>query len=223
MATSATRLHRIGSGTCLIVAPFFLLIGTLLETRGPASLEDHLAAVAQHQTANEIGFAFGVYGFALMIPAVFGLVHVVRDRAVTLGHLGGGLALFGLVSFAFVAGTEFLLVAGADPALNRAAVIALNDRIGTSVVYNLLNMTEVVGVFLGFMLLAVALFRANVTPAIVPLLLAVSVVSRFALASFYAGVLLSQLLLVIALGYVGMRVLAQSDAAWQRPATGGPR
>src|SRR3712207_7166760 len=37
---------------------------------------------------------------ALMIGAVMGLMHMLRERMVSFGHIGGGMALLGLVAYA---------------------------------------------------------------------------------------------------------------------------
>jgi hypothetical protein len=202
----------------LILAPLFLLISDLLQTRDPAkNIQELLDAIAERAGANEIAFAFAIYGFALMVPAAIGIVHLLRHRAVAPGHIGGAFVIVGLISFAFVGGTEFLLFGpGADPALNRDAVIALNERIGASIVYNIVNLTEIFGFIFGFALPGLALFRAKVVPRVVAMLLAVGFLSRLFLASFYAGVIISDAIYFAALAYIGLFVLRQSDEVWER-------
>jgi hypothetical protein len=218
MLSNATKFRRTTAGLCLILAPLFLLISNLLQTRAPMSIEALLDAITERATANEISFAFAVYGFTLMVPAIVGIIHLLRHRSVALGHIGGTFLIIGIVSFAFVAGTESILyIAGADPTMNRYAVIALNDRIGRSIVYNIVNLTEVFGYLLGTLLLAIALFRAKVVPGLFSILLAIGVVARFTLTSFYAGVILSDSLFFIAFAFIGLTVLRQSDEEWERP------
>ena len=219
MLSNATRFRRTAVGLTLILAPLFLLISDLLQTRDPSkSIEELLDDVATQQGSNEIAFAFAIYGFALMVPAVIGMIHLLRHRSVALGHIGGIFAIIGLISFAFVGGTEFLLFGGgADPSLNRDAVLALNDRIGASLVYNLINMTEIFGFIFGLAILGAAIFRANFVPRIVGVLLTIGVLSRLFLASFYMGVVISDALYGFALAYLGYFVLKQSDAEWERP------
>src|SRR5262245_49987570 len=144
MLSNATRFRRTTAGLCLIIAPLFLFISDLLQTRDPSkSIEELLDTIATNQLANEIAFAFAIYGFALMVPAVVGIIHLLRHRSVALGHIGGTFVIIGLLSFAFVGGTEFLLFgSGADPNLDRQTILALNERIGTSLIYNLINLTE---------------------------------------------------------------------------------
>jgi len=219
MLSNATRFRRVIAGLCLILAPIFLLVSDLLETRDPTmSTDELLDSIAAHQATNEIAFAFAIYGFAFMVPAVIGIIHLLRNRSVILGHIGGTFAIIGLISFAFVGGTEFLLFGGgADPSLDRTTILALNDRIGQSVVYNLINMTEIFGFIFGLAILGAAIFRANFVPRIVGVLLTVGILTRLFLASFHAGVVISDVLYGSALVYLGYFVLKQTDAEWERP------
>src|SRR5262245_43633782 len=125
MLSNATRFRRTTAGLCLILAPLFLLISDLLQTRDPfKSMEELLDTIASNQLSNDVAFGFAIYGFALMVPAVVGIIHLLRHRSVALGHIGGALVIVGLISFAFVGGTEFLLFGGgADPVLDRRAIL----------------------------------------------------------------------------------------------------
>ena len=222
MLSNATRFRRTVAGLCLILAPLFLLISNLLQTRS-GDIEVLLDEIAERAAANEVSLGFALYGFTLMAPAVIGIVHLLRHRSVALGHVGGILLIAGVVSFAFVAGTESLLyIAGADPMLNRATLLAVNERIGVSVVYNLINLTEVFGYALGSLIVAIALFRAKVVPPLIPLLLIVGIIARFAFASVYAGVVFSDGLYFSAFAYIGLDVLRQSDEEWERPPARSP-
>lgn len=201
----------------MIVSPLLILSGDLLSTRGPTDQRDLLAAIADHSELDAAGVLLAVYGFALMMPAVIGIVHLLRHRAVALGHVGGALVILGFVSFAAITGTELVNVPAADPAANRDEMLALNERLGAGLAYNLINLTEVFGYFFGFVILAIALFRANVVTRLVPALLVVSVVLRFIPGASLAIVALSDALFFAALAYIGVVVFRQSDTEWERP------
>jgi hypothetical protein len=70
---------------------------------------------------------------------------------------------------------------------------------------------------LGTLLLALALFQARAVPRLFPILLAAGIVARFALAGFYAGVIVSDALYSVAFGAIGLSVLRQTDEEWERP------
>ena len=61
------------------------------------------------------------------------------------------------------------------------------------------------------------LFRARVVPRAFAVLLAVGIFSRLFLASFHAGVIISDAVYLTALAYVGAFVLRQPDDEWARP------
>ena len=216
MLSDAVRVRRITAGSCLIAAPLLLLLGDVLGTRGPTTPADYLTAVAQNPSANYANIVLAIYGFALMVPAIFGIMHLLRRHSVALGHLGGALAILGFVSFAAVAGTEMINIPASDPQADRKEMLALIDRLGTSAAYGLINISEALGVLFGFLLLAVALFRARVVPRALAILLAAGVISRFIPASPYLAVIVSDALLFFALAGVGLVILSQSDEEWGR-------
>ena len=46
-----------------------------------------------------------------MVPAVLGLMHMLREREVAFGHVGGGLAMLGLLAFTGIVAMELVHVA----------------------------------------------------------------------------------------------------------------
>ena len=44
-----------------------------------------------------------------MVPAVLGLMHMMREREVAFGHVGGGLAMLGLLAFAGIVAMELVM------------------------------------------------------------------------------------------------------------------
>jgi len=61
MFSNATRFRRTSAGLCLILAPLFLLISDLLETRDPTrTIPELLDAIAERPAANQVAFAFAI-------------------------------------------------------------------------------------------------------------------------------------------------------------------
>jgi len=215
MLSNATKFRKIIGGGSLVAAPLFLLICDIIQTRGGSDPLLLLVEVAKRPFENELSFFFGVYGFVLFIPAAMAILHVFRHKAVALGHLGAALLILGMVSFAFVAGTESLLyIVGAHSAINRNAILAVNDQIGRSVVYNIINLTEVFGWFLGTIFIAIALFKTKIIPRLYSILLALGITLRFFLAWSYIGTLFCEVLYFIGFAYLGIIVLRMSDEKW---------
>lgn len=217
MLSNTTRFRRSVAGGCLIVAPLLLLIGDLIGACGPTNQNSYLDAIAMNPGANEASIVVSVYGFALMVPAVIGVMHVLRYRSVVLAHIGGALLLVGLISFAFVAGTEFINLVAASPEADRGEMLALNERLGGSLGYNIVNATEILGYVLGHIILGVALGRAKIVPWVVSALIVAGILLRFFGAAWLLTVLLGDLFVAAAFALVGMAVLRQSDLEWERP------
>lgn len=217
MLSNATRLRRTVAGLCLLTGPVLLLAGNVLGTRGPTTPAAYLDAIAGRPAANEASIVVTVYGFLLMIGAVLGLLHLLRHRAVTLGHIGGGLLILGLVSFAFVAGTEYINIAASSPEADRSEMLALNTRVGESFGYNLINATEIVGYLFGTIILGIALAKARIISKAFALMLITGIVLRFFGAAQFWLVFSGDLLMVAAYGCAGITVLRKSDEQWCAP------
>lgn len=214
MLSNSTKFRRIVGGMSLIIAPLFLLIATLLQTRGGSDPTSLLAEIAKRPLANEVSFFFALYGFVLFIPAAIALAHLFQKRAVVLGHLGASLLVLGMVSFAFIAGTETLLyIAGANSSI-QSEILIVNEQLGKSVVYNIINLTEVFGWLLGTLFIAIALFKIKVIPRIYSILLGLGIFLRFVLAGSYMGTVFCEVLYFIAFAYVGLKILRMSDNEW---------
>ena len=56
-----------------------------------------------------VAHLLALISIALMVPAVLGLMHMLREREVAFGHVGGGLAMLGLLAFAGIVGMELVL------------------------------------------------------------------------------------------------------------------
>lgn len=188
-----------------------------MQTRGGSDPRRLLDEIAKRPVENEISFFFALYGFVLFIPAVMGVLHLLRHRAVALGHIGGGLLILGMVSFAYIVGTESLLyIVGADPTINRDALLAINNKIGIGVVYTIINFTELFGWVFGSIIIAIALFKEKVLPRIYSTLLIIGIILRTILAWSYPGTIISEILYFIAFEYLGFMVLGMSDREWER-------
>ena len=82
--SNATPFRRTTAGLCLIFASLFLLAGDVLGTRGPTNQRDFLADIARHPARDAASVTVAIYGFARLVPAVIGLAHLLRHRAVIL-------------------------------------------------------------------------------------------------------------------------------------------
>lgn len=149
----------------------------------------------------------------LLVPGIYGLVHLVRERGVKLAHIGGVFAVLGALGhMAYVTYALFVLeMADGD----RAQMVALLERMdsgGAAVVFPLILSFAV-----ALLLLAVALYRAGYMPrwGLVAVIAAV-LIDVAAPGGAVVG-LAKQLLAGAAFAPVGLQMLRMSNAEWEHP------
>jgi hypothetical protein len=153
----------------------------------------------------------------LLIPAVLGLLHLLRARSALLGHIGYGFVLAGAVGAAAYRGVNLAQLQVAQSALDQGEVLAAFGQasLGSIVVM----LISAIGLIVGYALLAVGLWRTPAAPrGASALIVAFLVVDIFGLAAAGGnkGVLLvAHTLLLVGLGWIGVRILAMSDAQWR--------
>ncbi len=169
----------------------------------------------------------GLFALALAIPAILGAMHMLKARRPALGHVGAGLALFGVVSLAAIVGTEFVVWQAAKaPATDTAAMTSLIGRIIDSPGMILLYLLAL-ALPLGLLVLGIGLYLARAAAAweaaLVAIPFAVGIVSEIAYGPRIIPMVTS-ILFLIGLGSIGRRVLTESDEEWEHtPEIGGMR
>jgi hypothetical protein len=142
------------------------------------------------------------------------MVHLVRHRAVVLGHVAGVLAVWGWVTLPGLLSVDFYHLSLARHA-DRAEAINISDHAEEYAGAAILGFPVLLG-FLGLVLLTVALWRSGSAPAWVPAVvvagLAVTLVAPAGALSWAVGFGA----ISAALGYVGLQILRMSDEAWVR-------
>jgi len=142
-------------------------------------------------------------------------VHLTRGRAV-LTHLGGALAIVGLIAIAALVGTEFVLWQAAKNPDTAAMTALLDQLLESSGLVPLYIVTLAYPV--GFLLLGIALQLTRTAPtwaaaslAIAPAVLFANVI---AIGPKWLTVAATTLIL-LASGTIGSRLLTESDDEWE--------
>lgn len=215
------------AGICMIGAPAFLAVGELihprLETEAAAQLEV-LRENADRQYAAHMLF---LVSLILVIPALLGLMHMLKARRPALGHVGTGLAIVGSIVLAVFVGTEFVTwQVGKAAADDTAAMTALLDRLNESA--GVLPLVLLAITFpLGLLVLGIGLWQARTSARWEAVLVGVAPVVT--LVSEFSGgprvvTVGGAVLFLLGLGSIGRRVLAYSDEEWeQAPEVGALR
>src|SRR3954453_4054661 len=101
--SDAHHFRKMVAGFCMLFAPLCMLVGFLVDP--------------------DAEYAFLFAGAVLMVPAALGLMHMLREREVALGHVGGGLSLVGLMGMAALIGMDVATWQAAGSAVTDTATI----------------------------------------------------------------------------------------------------
>lgn len=226
--SDSQHFRRMVAGMCMVVAPILALVAFVISPKLETEAAAQLGAAANDLDTYYASSLIGMITLILLVPAVLGLMHMLRERRASYGHVGGALALIGLSASLVSVGIAFVVWRLAHGGVTPAEV---------SIVDDLNNVTGVVlpvyvlgfGVGLGFVVLAAGLYLAKAVDwwmaalvALGPVLINIS----FVVGELSLGILGSALL-VVGLGSVGLIVLRETDAEWEhtpeyhgfRPAT----
>src|SRR3954470_13360864 len=128
--SDAHHFRKMVAGFCMLFAPICMLIGFSVDP--------------------DAAYAFLFVGAILMVPAALGLMHMLREREVAFGHMGGGLSLIGLMGMVGLVGMD---VGGTTD---------LVDRVDHLTGVGNWMFIATMGFGLGMAMLGVGVFRAHV-------------------------------------------------------------
>ena len=216
--TDANYFRRTMVGLCLIAGPLVVLIGGLVANWEENDTKAaYLQALAESPTRAQTSAVLLSFGFVLVAVGIFGIIHLLRHRAVLLGHVAGVLAVWGWVTFPGLLISDFYDLSLAQWS-NRQEAISISDRAENYVGSAVMGVPVLFGM-IGLLLLGVALWRARFAPVWVPAVLLFGWIISFLgppTVVFFTG---GWALWLVALGYVGLKILRMSDEDWARPAS----
>ena len=212
------RFRRWVAGISLIGFAVALVAQDLVGPHTPSDAAGTYTAVAADRGGTVASSVFLLISSLFLVPAVWGILHVVRARGVTLGHIGGALAIVGALGHVAVMTYQLALVE-MTKAGDREAMVALIDRLDSSPVVGAIVFPMILAFALGLLILAIALWRARFVQGWAALLVVAAVALDIgAPDGAPASVSIAkQLLAFAAFAYVGLRMLRMSDAEWDGP------
>ena len=210
--SDAQRFRRLVAGWCMVLAPLVLLVGMILHPDGDRDAAAQLAIVREDADRWFGAHLLVLIAIPLMLAAVLGLMHMLREREAALGHMGGGLAALGLLALTGLVAIELVQWQAASSA-SADAMAGLFDRLDETAGIVVPFYVTALGFVVGLVLLAAGLYRARAVHswmAVFLVVAAVMFVLQFATAATAFGILGAAFLL-IGLGSVGRMVLGESD------------
>ncbi len=218
--TDANNFRRSVTGLTLVAAPLVGLVGALLLPQYTGGLDGELANISAHTERWLAGNFLVILSFFLMVPAVLGVLHLLRERSVALGHIGAALALLGIFFHGVIIGYSLVEAPLVESGFERARVVEFTEHMYESPGF-IMILAPFMGFFLGMTILAVALWRAKVVPVWISALIVIGLLSEFVGTDALSPELLYACLLA-GLGWLGLKVLRMPDAQWGSPSTAEP-
>ena len=213
------RLSQVGAGMAMILAPMLFLISSLLGP--PHEASKNLADPLPHIAANPDRFlAFvliGLLAVGLFVPAALGVMHLVAPRRPRLAFGAAVLVMAGLLCSAVVQGVQLVQHQMVHPTADREQMVALLGRLEASAGLKSVFLVFLLGLFLGWALLSIGLLGGRLVPSAVPLLILASLI-----VNFVGQEIVSRILLVSGLGWLGVIVLKVPAHAWPPMEDPGP-
>jgi hypothetical protein len=214
--SNAHHFRKQVAGICMLAAPALLLAGVIIHPETGTSESSIVAAAAGHPDAWYAAHVLLLASLVLAVPAVLGLMHMLRERQVAWGHVGGGLALLGILAFIGIVTVEGF-VGWQAASGDRAEMIALLQRLFDSDGFGTLFGVASFGYVLGIATLSMGLYRARATQSYFALFLAAGAISLTISASSASELLgvLGAAFILVGSGMIGRTVLAESDEEWE--------
>jgi hypothetical protein len=206
------------AGVCMVFAPLLLLVGMVIHPEMKTDEGAQLAVIADNLDAWFVAHLLVLISLALAVPAVLGLMHMLREREVAYGHVGGGLGLLGLLAITGIVAIDGFVgwqagAAGAGNAEMTALFERLYDTAGVVIPFFVVSFAFT----LGMLVLAMGLYRARAVQSWMALLVAIALV-LLAVAGPVGSEALSIVgaaFLLVGLGSIGRMVMTEPDEDWE--------
>ena len=204
------------AGMCMIGAPLLLLVGMVIHPERKSDVGDQLAVIADNMDAWFAAHLIVLVALVLAVPAVLGLMHMLREREVAFGHLGGGLAMVGILATTGVVAIDGFVGWQAAEAPS-PEMVALFERVteATGVVIPFFVMS--LGFAVGMLFLAAGLYRARAVQSWTSAMLGLGSIV-LAIGNMMSSDILSivgSAVLLVGFVQVGRMVLVESDEDWE--------
>jgi len=215
MPRAPADLRRRLTGLSMIASAGLSLATAVILPANHSDLGAQVAGVAAHPDRFLAANLLALASLVLLVPALLGLVHVLRERAPRLALAGGALALAGVMPVAVQIALGLVEWQMVKRGAERAQMVALLHRIEFSAGFVPILLAAALPA-LGLCFLAAGLWRSRSAPRWVAALLALGAVALdlgFEIPSLSVRILAAALSLV-AFAYLGAMVLGWSAQEW---------
>lgn len=207
----AENFRRTMAGVCLILAPLTLALAQLIH---PGQGEGgFVQTMVDNPGCVEAASLLVILSSVLFVPALVGLLRLVRGRGGVLVLAGVSLTLIGAIGHAVWAGFDIILVWMANSEIDRAQLSAAVDGGPPSGIgFTLILLMFTVGFFLGLIFLVAGLLRSGNVPWWAAVLIAAGPLVEFLPSDNKAVFMSGVALFVVGFGVIGLRLMSGPDA-----------
>jgi hypothetical protein len=215
--SDAHHFRKVVCGACMIVAPLVLLVSSIVGPTTSSTKEASiLRAIAGQQDRFYISTVLVIVGVMLLVPAVLGLMHMLRERRAAYGHIGGSLTLVGAMTFMLFGGVslvEWQMVRGGADRAQMVALLHRFDHTAGTQVFLFLSLAFLVGMII----LAVGLSLAHAVhwSTSGALVIGVVVLQVGIISNVSALFIVATAILLVPFATIGYRVLTETDEEWE--------
>jgi hypothetical protein len=213
----------------MVVGPLLALVAFIVSPAIKSGSAAQVAVVAQHQDRFLLSMLLSLAAVLLVVGGALGLMHMLRERMVGFGNVGGMFALVGLIATMAQLGAQLMLwpmVRDGVQASDVSAWHAVTHDTATVIPLFIVPWLAVIG----YATLAMGLYRAHAVDGWMSAMLALGALGitlAGPLTSIAVGIV-GAALFFVGSGSIGMMVLRESDADWEhtpeyhgfRPAAG---
>lgn len=212
--TDADNFRRTLAGLCLIAAPLVLLVAMIVHGGGGNAglVQSLVESPGRVQAANLLI----MFSSVLFVPALIGLLGLVRGRGVILAHVGVTLAIVGVISHAVWAGFQIVLLGLVQSGVvDRAQMSELISGGPPNAGFVIVMLAFMVGFLLGLLFVAGGLWRSGAVPRWAAVCIFLVPFADFVPGGAVVSIL-GPVLGLIGFGAAGLKLLSMSDVEWSQ-------
>ena len=216
--SDAHHFRKTVAGMCMVLSPLLLLAGAIVHPEMKTDEGAQLAVIADNLDQWFVAHLLILVAVALAVPAVLGLMHMLRERQVAYGHLGGGFGVLGLLALTGIVTIDGFVgwqavAGGADRAQMTALFERLNDTAGVYLPFFAVSFAFTVGI----VLLAIGLYRARAVQSWMAAFMAIGAIALAVAGTSAVDWLfvVGAAFLFVGLASIGRYVLTETDEDWE--------
>lgn len=221
-AMSEHKARRLIAGASMLFAPLLLLAVFLFAPEPTDKAATMVARLTAHADAATAFAIVGLVGTIMLVPALLGLMHLLRERAPRLEIVAGAVAIVGVICMGALMGIRLMSAELGQLVAGGAAAGPLTDLVDKVINPSGLMVALYAGTAAfaaGMVLMAYGLVRCGTAPRWAALVMGVGVVVLVVgqLLFIPLTTIVGAIAFTVGLAAIGMELLFETDEEWEHP------